>query len=181
MKKTFCVLSFSILLVFSSVINAEEVADETVATEKTEAVATEVVEPVDPVAALAGEKDTTEFEYLKLVMGVFRSHLKALELLTSKENKYSDNVVRHSIAIWQTTSLLEHFYPGDTSIEHEKLPWKNKKEFEERAKINRKAAKELKGAASDWLEDQDRDKFLGALEELKSSCRNCHRELKNWP
>ncbi|EDN69401.1 Cytochrome c' precursor [Beggiatoa sp. PS] len=177
MKKKFCVLSFFVLIVFSSAIYAEEVAEETVATEET---AIEAVEDADPVAALAGE-DKTEFEYLKLVMGVFRSHVKALELLTSKENKYSDNVVRHSIAIWQTTSLLEHFYPGDTSIEHEKLPWKNKKEFEERARVNRKAAKELKGAASEWLEDQDREKFLATLEELKSTCRNCHRELKNWP
>jgi hypothetical protein len=182
MKKKFCVFSFSILLIFSSVIQAEEAADKTVATEETATEAVEAVKPeVDPVAVLAGETDTTEFEYLKLVMGVFRSHLKALELLTSKETKYSDNVVRHSKAIWETTSLLEHFYPGDTSLEFEKLPWKNKKEFEERAKMNRKAAKELKGAASDWLEDQDRDKFLSALEELKSSCRNCHRELKNWP
>ena len=114
-------------------------------------------------------------------MGVFRSHLKALDLLTSKENKYYDNVVRHSLAIQNTTDLLEHFYPGDTSKEHENLPWKNKKEFEERAKKNREAARDLSAAASEWLEDQDRDKFLGVLENLKDSCRNCHRGLKNWP
>jgi cytochrome c556 len=162
-------LSFLMLFVFSSVIQAEDAAEE------------KTPESDDPIAVLAADGDEIEFEYLKLVMGVFRSHLKALELLTSKENKYYDNVVRHSLAIRDTTDLLEHFYPGDTSKEHEKLPWKNKKEFEERAKKNREAARALNYAASDWLKDQDRDKFLESLETLKDTCRNCHRELKNWP
>jgi cytochrome c556 len=165
MKKKICVLGL-VLVVFSSVINGEALL---------------AAESVSVRTAEETEKEKTQMKYLDLVMNLFRTHVKALELLTSKENDYSDNVVLHSMAIWETAGLVEHIYPGDNVTDNKKWPWKNKKEFEKRSKANQKAAKKLGMAALKWLRNQNRNKFIHALEKLKSTCRACHGGLRNWP
>ena len=135
------------------------------------------------VAAVQKQEAETEheLEYFELVMNIFRYHVKALELLSAAENKYSDNVVSHANAIWHTSGLLDHIYPGEAAMPDREWPWKTEKEFQERAQANRKAAKALRTAAKSWLEKEDGESLRMALENLKDSCRNCHGEARDWP
>jgi len=151
------------LALYSSMLNAE-----TLITEQNTAQA-------------SSSEQQAEKRYLQLVMSIFRSHVRALELLTNAKTKYSDNVTRHSIAIWRTTGLLEHSYPEELLKKDSKWAWKNKKEFIKNVRAVRLAAAELRQAANNWLDNFDRDNFVRSLENLKSKCRNCHGGSKNWP
>ena len=126
-------------------------------------------------------EDQEELEYLELVMNIFRYHVKALELLSDTESKYSDNVVNHAQALWHTSGLLDHIYPAKGTASDREWPWKSEKEFEDRVKANRKATKQLRKAAGEWLEGGERGQLIEAIENVKESCRNCHGELRDWP
>jgi hypothetical protein len=138
----------------------------------------------EEVAAAQAEdaKLEVELDYYELVMNIFKYHVKALEVLTASESKYSDNVVNHANAIVFTSGLLDHIYPGEEADPHHKWPWKDHKEFVERAQANREAAMELKKVARKWLEKKEsRQNLTKALENLKQTCRDCHGEARNWP
>ncbi len=120
-----------------------------------------------------------EDNYLKIVGNVLGSHIQALELITRIESKYSGNVVRHAVALRDTSGLLKHGYPEEDK--KRKWPWKDKKEFERKAYANLQASKQLEKAASKWLKDRDRKKFLVSLDKLKQTCRGCHGDMSEWP
>ncbi|MCG8489194.1 MAG: cytochrome c [Chromatiales bacterium] len=122
-----------------------------------------------------------ELEYLELIMNILRHHLEAIELLTKKESKYYDNIVNHASALWHTSNLLDHIYPDKDQVNDREWPWADKQEFDERVMANRTATKNLRKAAKVWLKDRDQEKLLASLEELKKSCRSCHKSLRDWP
>lgn len=122
-----------------------------------------------------------ELDYMELVMNIFRHHVKALELLSSTESKYSDNIVNHAQALWQTSGFLDHLYPEADAVSDHTWPWKSEQEFEERVAANREATVELQKAAGEWLEGGERENLVNAIENVKESCRNCHGEARDWP
>ena len=152
-----------VLALFSSMLNGEPLVTEQ-----------------ETAQATASNKHS-EKRYLQLVMDIFRSHVRALELLTHTKTKYSDNVTRHSIAIWRTTGLLEHSYPAELLKQNNKFSWKDEKEFNQNVNAVRLAAVELKKAANNWLDNFDRDSFIRSLDNLKSKCHSCHGKSRNWP
>ena len=131
-----------------------------------------------PVQAEDSER-LQEHNSLDMVGNVMAPHIEALELLTRIESKYSTNVVRHAVAIRQTSGLLAHSYPEEDKKRD--WPWKDKKEFEKKANANLQASKQLEKAASKWLKDRDRKKFLVSLDKVKKTCRSCHNDLRDWP
>lgn len=122
-----------------------------------------------------------EHDYLEMVMNILGFHMEALELITRAESKYSANLVRHAVAIRQTSGLLEHSYPEEARKGDQEWPWKDEKDFERKAHANLQATKQLEKAASKWLKDRDRKEFLVSLEEVKQTCRDCHGDLRDWP
>jgi len=133
-------------------------------------------------AQAEGARLEVEVDYYELVMNIFKYHVKALEVLTASESKYSDNVVNHANAIVFTSGLLDHIYPGEKADPGHKWPWKDHEEFVERAEANRKAATELKNVARKWFEKKEsHQNLLKALENLKQTCRDCHGKERNWP
>ncbi|KAF0135439.1 MAG: Cytochrome c' [Rhodospirillaceae bacterium] len=137
---------------------------------------------VGTIPEVGGAATQRERDYLRLVMDIFRSHVEAIELLTGDPGKYSDNVVRHASAIANTAGLLDHAFPGDRNTEgNSHWSWQNEAEFDKLASTVQVATKELAIAAQHWLKDQNRARFMAALEKMKEGCRACHGTARNWP
>ncbi|MBF0620829.1 MAG: hypothetical protein HQL54_02765 [Magnetococcales bacterium] len=75
-------------------------------------------------------------------------HLDALKQLTKHTSPYSDNVVRHAIALEQTAGLLD-----DQALEGTVLG-------------SRKQVKDLLKAARDWMKHGNRAKLITTLNAL---------------
>lgn len=124
--------------------------------------------------------------YVKSVITVLRIHADALYNLTEHKIKYSDNLVRHAIAIERTFGLLGpmDWHAADSA----KLMNKNgsnskmdaNMEVEEFEKLERRSRDALKGlviAAHDAMEEDNREGLKEALENMKNSCNACHAYL----
>lgn len=121
--------------------------------------------------------------YVKSVISVLRIHADAVQNLTAHEMKYSDNLVRHTIAIQRTFGLVG---PMDWHAAESTNLLKNRKtsgermdaeKFEKLGKNSQKALKDLIRTAHDNMEEDDREGLLEALDEMKNSCNACHSYL----
>jgi len=116
------------------------------------------------------------------VITVLRIHADAIHNLTEHEIKYSDNLVRHAIAIQQTFGLLG---PMDWHAANSvKVMNKNASNsnmdvemFEKLERRSRNAMKDLVLAAHDAMEEDNREGLNEALENMKDSCNACHAYL----
>jgi uncharacterized protein with NRDE domain len=127
----------------------------------------------------------TEFtreSYVESVITVLRIHADAIHNLTEHKIKYSDNLVRHAIAIQQTFGLLG---PMDWHAANSaKVMNKNASNsnmdvemFEKLERRSRNALKDLVLAAHDAMEEDNREGLNEALENMKDSCNACHAYL----
>ena len=97
--------------------------------------------------------------------------------------KYSDNLVRHAVAVEETFGLLgpmEWHAAQAAKIRGLKQGSNTKLDedmFEDLARASRKSLKELIHAAHDSMVEYDRDGILDAISEMKESCNSCHRLL----
>ena len=120
--------------------------------------------------------------YVESVITVLRIHADAIRNLTAHEIKYSDNLVRHAIAIQRTFGLLG---PMDWhAAKSAKLMNKNAsnlnidiEKFEKLEKRSRDALKDLVRAAHESMEEDNREELNEALENMKNSCNACHAYL----
>lgn len=133
------------------------------------------------VGAQADEFDRES--YVQSVITVLRIHADAIRSLTVHEMKYSDNLVRHTIAIQRTFGLLG---PMDWHAAESANLLKEKRtsgasmdaeRFERLGKNSQKAMKDLVRAAHENMEEDDREGLLEALEQMKNSCNDCHAYL----
>jgi protein-tyrosine-phosphatase len=122
-----------------------------------------------------------EKNYFSSVMTILRTHIDALVQLTNTRTHYSDNVVRHAVAIHHTMGLFDHM---DWTLERlSKLDVPDESEakadqFNLFAKEARTNSRKLVNASKQWLVDGDRRVFLSALNEMSSSCNQCHMQLR---
>lgn len=121
--------------------------------------------------------------YVKSLITVLRIHVDAIRNLTAHEMKYSDNLVRHTIAVqrtfgflgpmdWHAAESADLIRGGKSSHAH-----MNVEQFEKLAKYSQKAMKNLIRAAHENMEEYDREGLLEALEEMTGSCNACHAYL----
>jgi hypothetical protein len=120
--------------------------------------------------------------YVKSIIAVLQIHAKAIQNLTAHEMKYSDNLVRHSIAIKQTFGLLGPMdWHAAESVRLLKKkngdPDMNAEKFEKLAKTSQKTMKGLIRSAHENLEEDDREGLAQALNDMKDSCNACHAYL----
>ena len=133
-----------------------------------------------PVSIYALDRD----DYVDSVMDIFRTHTKLIEELSEESRfKYSDNLVRHAVAIEMTFGLLgpmEWHAAEAASIVTKKKGTDvdlNEQIFEDLAKASRKSLKNLIRAAHDSMESHDHEGMIKAIKEMKHSCENCHSHL----
>jgi hypothetical protein len=120
--------------------------------------------------------------YVKSVISVLQLHAEAVLKLSAHEMKYSDNLVRHSVALRQTFGLLGpmDWHAAESVNLLKKKDTKagiNTEKFEKLAKRSQKAMKGLIRSAHENMEEDDREGLHKALEDLKNSCNACHAYL----
>jgi len=121
--------------------------------------------------------------YIQSVISILKLHTDAIRNLTVHEMKYSDNLVRHAVAVQKAFDLLG---PMDWhAAESVKLLNKsiasnkdmNAEKFEKLAMNSKKALNGLVRAAHESLEEEDREGVIEALQTMMNSCDSCHAYL----
>lgn len=121
--------------------------------------------------------------YVDSLITVLRIHVDAIRNLTAHEMKYSDNLVRHTVAVQRTFGFLGpmdwHAAESADLLMERKASHAhmNEEEFEKLAKNSKKSMKSLIRAAHENMEEYDREGLLEALEEMMGSCNACHAYL----
>lgn len=128
-------------------------------------------------SSLAIDKD----EYVASVLNIIRTHVSLLEELSvTSRFKYSDNLVRHAVAIQDTFSLLGpmEWHAAEAARLHGVKQGGNSQlnedMFEDLARASRKSMTDLVRAAHDSMEEYERDGMIEAINNMKQSCNNCH-------
>jgi hypothetical protein len=123
-------------------------------------------------------------EYVTSVIEILRAHVNILEELTvAHQFKYSDNLVRHAVAVEDTFGLLgpmEWHAAQAAKLRISKQGSSTQLDedmFEDLARASRKSLKELVHAAHDSMVEYDRDGILDAINDMKESCNSCHSLL----
>jgi len=123
-------------------------------------------------------------EYVADVLDVIRTHLDLMQELTAAHKfKYSDNLVRHAVAVERTFGLLgpmEWHAAQAATIrrEQEGKPTKlNEDMFESLAKESRNTLRDLVRSAHDSMVEFDAASVNKAITDVKKACENCHRLL----
>lgn len=121
--------------------------------------------------------------YVESVITVLRIHADAIRNLTAHEMKYSDNLVRHAVALQRTFGLVGpmDWHAAESADWHIKKGESDgsmdAKQFEKLGKTSEKALKDLVLAAHDNMEEDDREALLEALNRMTNSCNACHAYL----
>jgi hypothetical protein len=130
------------------------------------------------VRAAGFDRDT----YVDSVITVLRIHKDAIRNLTAHEMKYSDNLVRHAVAVQKTFGLLGPMdWHAAESVRITKKKGSHREmeeaQFEKLAKNSQKAMKGLIRAAHETMEEDDREGLHEALGTMMDSCNACHAYL----
>lgn len=120
--------------------------------------------------------------YVNSIITVLNIHKDAIKNLTSRDMKYSDNLVRHAIAVRDTFGLLGpmSWHAAESSRLHKKKAGKGEithDKFDKLARNSDRALKDLVVATHEMLEVYDRDRLETALETMTNSCDACHVHL----
>jgi hypothetical protein len=123
-------------------------------------------------------------DYVDSVIGVLRTHASLIEELSQGDRfKYSDNLVRHAMALKQTFGLLGpmEWHVAKSARLHARSDSSesplNEDHFDELAEASQKSLDTLVRAAHDSMEKHDAKGMKEAIEEMKSACNACHRQL----
>ncbi|MBF0454796.1 MAG: cytochrome c [Magnetococcales bacterium] len=134
------------------------------------------------VLPVQAEENFTRDSYVNSVITVLRIHKDAILNLTAHDMKYSDNLVRHAIAIQKTFGLLG---PMDWHAAESAKLLKRKSthpdmtviQFEKLAKQSNNAMKGVIRSAHENMEEDDREGLREALDTMMESCNACHSYL----
>ena len=132
--------------------------------------------------AAARADEFNEKSYVESVIVVLRIHADAISNLSTHQIKYSDNLVRHAVALQRTFGLLG---PMDWHAANSaKLMSKasstsgmDEEQFENLERRSRSAMRALVIAAKDAMVEDNREGVKEALENVKDSCNACHSYL----
>jgi hypothetical protein len=123
-------------------------------------------------------------EYVEAVMNVMRTHVDLLQGLSQTHHfRYSDNVVRHAMAIERTFGLLgpmEWHAAVSAQVRAELQGDKvdlDEDHFEDLGKATRNSMRTLIRAAHDSMGEYEQDGLSQAIDDFKQSCNNCHMLL----
>jgi cytochrome c556 len=121
--------------------------------------------------------------YVDSVISILRAHANAIENLSTHHIKYSDNIVRHAVALQQTFGLMgpmDWHAAQSAKLMVNKDPKRiaeDQKKFELLEKRSDFAMKALVLAAHNALENDNREGLKEALQNVKNSCNECHSYL----
>ena len=132
--------------------------------------------------AAARADEFNEKSYVESVIVVLRIHADVISNLSTHQIKYSDNLVRHAVALQRTFGLLG---PMDWHAANSaKLMSKasstsgmDEEQFENLERRSRSAMRALVIAAKDAMVEDNREGVKEALENVKDSCNACHSYL----
>ena len=125
-------------------------------------------------------------EYVEGVIEILRVHVHLMEeLAESSRFKYSDNLVRHALAIQQTFGLLGpmEWHAAESAklhLEHQGANGNGELDedrFEDLARESRYSLRELVRTAHDAMEEYDQQGVRDAIRDMKQACNNCHSLL----
>ena len=123
-------------------------------------------------------------DYAITVMQILRTHVNLMqELAVTTRFKYSDNLVRHAIAVERTFGLLGpmEWHAAESARLRSQQQGTNtdldEDIFEDLGRASRNSIRDLVRAAHDSMEEYDRAGVLNAIDRMKQSCDNCHRLL----
>lgn len=138
---------------------------------------------VSPGASSAPAETFDQQTYVNSIIGILRAHADAIHNLNSHHIKYSDNVVRHAIALEQTFGLLgpmDWHAAESMSLMHNKSidsKMEDEQNFEKLSKRSSFALKTLVLAAHYAVDEGNRAALDDALQNVKNSCNACHSLL----
>jgi hypothetical protein len=120
--------------------------------------------------------------YIASVIEILHLHADALHNLTVHKIEYSDNLVRHAVAIERTFGLLGpmDWHAAESARLANKAGAKSDMDAEKFADLSRRSLAALKAlvhAAHDAMEEDNRAGVDEALQNVKSSCNACHAYL----
>ena len=120
--------------------------------------------------------------YVQSVIDVLRINADAISYLSTHKIKYSDNLVRHAVAIQTTFGLLGpmDWHAADSATLMNKNTSNSdmdEEHFEKLERRSRTAMKTLVIAAQDAMIEDNREGIKQALENVKNSCNACHSYL----
>ena len=121
--------------------------------------------------------------YVNSVISILRAHADAIQNLSTHHIKYSDNIVRHAVALQQTFGLLgpmDWHAAESAELMVNKNPAhvaEDKERFEKLEQRSDFAMKALVLAAHNALENDNREGLKEALQNVKTSCNDCHAYL----
>ena len=123
-------------------------------------------------------------EYVDAVVEILRTHARLLEDLSDGDRfKYSDNLVRHAVALDETFGLLRpmEWHTARSARLHAELnpvgESLDEAMFESLAESSQKSLSQLIRAAHDSMERHDAGGMLKAIDDVKNACNDCHRLL----
>lgn len=132
--------------------------------------------------ARANEQSKVEEEYVRSIVTVLGIHAQSMRRLSAHQIPYSVNMVRHATAIRWAFGLLgpmEWHAAKAIQLSHETGPDRalDEETFDALTERNRAALKFLDVAAHRWLKDRNRDLLIEALDDLVTTCNDCHARL----
>ncbi|HKI73062.1 MAG TPA: hypothetical protein VJ998_00340 [Pseudomonadales bacterium] len=132
---------------------------------------------------VARADDFNRRSYVNSVISILRAHADAIENLSTHHIKYSDNIVRHAVALQQTFGLLgpmDWHAAQSAELMVNKNPThlaEDQAKFEGLEERSDFAMKALVLAAHNALENGNREGLKEALQNVKTSCNDCHSYL----
>ncbi len=134
-------------------------------------------------SSVASAEEFTKESYVDSVMAMLRTHASAIENLNTHRIKYSNNLVRHAVALEQTFGLLgpmDWHAAQSATLMTAKDPAREEENQAKFHELQERASVALKGvivAAHRTLEEGDHETLEMALDRMKESCNNCHTYL----
>jgi cytochrome c556 len=132
--------------------------------------------------ATAQADEFNQKSYVESVITVLRIHANAISGLSTHQIKYSDNLVRHAVALQRAFGLLGpmDWHAANSSKLMTKDASKtgmNEAQFESLERHSRTAMKGLIIATQDAMMEDNREGVKEALANVKASCNACHSYL----
>lgn len=141
-----------------------------------------------PSILMADNED--EVKHRQMLMVISKMHMRSLGLVLSGKIPHEDHLMAHARGMQLASEILPHAYPegsvSDESAASEEI-WKDRETFSDMVEKSEEASSKLvraiksyQGTSSRFPEKkaQRRQKIVNIFQEVKQSCRNCHKAFR---